>query len=96
MEGIHICLWLNHVIVQQKPRHHCKVIIPQSNIFFNMNKAHTLPPYPTPSTTSFTLTLFLGVESIHRRFQERIWLFKTIPHFQAEGGLFSELAPNPM
>ena len=29
----------------------------------------------TPSSNTFTLTLFLGVESIHRRFQERIWLF---------------------
>ena len=43
MEGIHVYSWLNHVIVQQEPAHHCKVIIPQSNMFFlNMNKAHTL------------------------------------------------------
>lgn len=49
------------------------------------------PSLPRPT---FTLILFPGVES--RRLQGRIWLFKTIFHFQEEGSLFSEQEPKPL
>ena len=32
MEGIHVCLWLIHIVVWQKPTQHCKAIILQLKI----------------------------------------------------------------
>ena len=34
MEGIHVHLWLIHVVAQQKSTHNCKAIILQLNINF--------------------------------------------------------------
>ena len=44
-EGMYIYLWLNHVVVWQKPIQHCKAIILQLKIEIKKQGIH-LPPCP--------------------------------------------------